>query len=345
MMAVNESQNQVINQVLEGPVSQQAQRQLAQIKAVNDQNPELDALAKTNRVSGAKARPLTQKSSLVSSFFVDPKAKGDKSSANQEIATGAQAQAALAVSPETSSAPMGALAAGSRIFGNLQGGRTLVKGLETGKIFSPGQLNSFQKKNGLTLVTLSPKGANHKLASLAQEANGQETSSMSQVAAKASQKALNPSQVEADKDLSPEYQRLKGESGAKIEAIIQKVAGALGLDPALIKAVVKTESNFNQTAVSKAGAKGLMQLMPKTAKEMGVSDPFNPLENIWGGARYLKSMLDRHNGNLNQALAAYNWGPGNLDRNGSSRLPKETRRYIEMVNRNYARYKKESQVA
>ncbi|MDR1607802.1 MAG: lytic transglycosylase domain-containing protein, partial [Deltaproteobacteria bacterium] len=127
----------------------------------------------------------------------------------------------------------------------------------------------------------------------------------------------------------------------KVEVIINKVAGALGLDPSLIKAVVKTESNFNQKAVSSAGAKGLMQLMPKTAKEMGVEDPFNPFENIWGGARYLKKMLDRHGGDLNKALAAYNWGPGNLAKHGSSRMPGETRKYIEVVNRHYARFKKE----
>jgi soluble lytic murein transglycosylase-like protein len=123
------------------------------------------------------------------------------------------------------------------------------------------------------------------------------------------------------------------------------VGQALGLDPSLIKAVIKTESNFNPMAVSKAGAKGLMQLMPGTAKEMGVSDPFNAMENIWGGAKYLKRMLDSYGGNLNKALAAYNWGPGNYRKHGGKSMPKETRRYIEVVNRNYNRFKKETESA
>jgi soluble lytic murein transglycosylase-like protein len=134
----------------------------------------------------------------------------------------------------------------------------------------------------------------------------------------------------------------KNEKGPtpEIDAVINKAAGALGLDPALVKAVVKTESNFNPQAVSSAGAKGLMQLMPNTAREMGVKDSFDPLENIWGGARYLKRMLDRHGGNIRKALASYNWGPGNVDRHGASgNLPGETRRYIEVVTSHYNRYK------
>ncbi len=109
----------------------------------------------------------------------------------------------------------------------------------------------------------------------------------------------------------------------------------------LVKMVIKTESNFKHTAVSKAGAKGLMQLMPGTAKELGVEDPFNPIENIWGGARYLKKMLDRHGGNINKALASYNWGPGNFDKYGQGgNMPRETRNYISIVNQHYAKFKK-----
>jgi soluble lytic murein transglycosylase-like protein len=134
----------------------------------------------------------------------------------------------------------------------------------------------------------------------------------------------------------------QGLSGSDIDTIVNKVGQALGLDPSLIKAVIKTESNFNHKAVSPAGAQGLMQLMPGTAREMGVKDPFSPLDNIWGGARYLKRMLDSHGGNLNRALAAYNWGPGNLQKYGNKRMPRETRRYIEVVNRNYANFKKQT---
>lgn len=127
---------------------------------------------------------------------------------------------------------------------------------------------------------------------------------------------------------------------AKLDEIVGKVSLALGMDPNLIKAVIKTESNFNHTAVSRAGAKGLMQLMPGTAKDLGVKDPFNPVENIWAGSRYLKKMIDRHGGNVDKALASYNWGPGNFDRHGKSNMPKETRNYIVMVNRHYSTFKK-----
>jgi soluble lytic murein transglycosylase-like protein len=131
----------------------------------------------------------------------------------------------------------------------------------------------------------------------------------------------------------------------QLDKLVRKVALALNMDPNLIKAVIKAESNFNPKAVSKAGAKGLMQLMPGTAKELGVKDPFNPVENVWAGARYLKKMLDRHSGNINNALASYNWGPGNFDRHGKMRLPGETRRYISTVNKHYASLKQNGTVS
>lgn len=133
-----------------------------------------------------------------------------------------------------------------------------------------------------------------------------------------------------------------GFSREELDKLIGKVSLALDLDPSLVKAVIKTESNFDHKAVSRVGAKGLMQLMPGTAKDLGVKDPFNPVENVWAGARYLKKMLDRHGGNLSNALASYNWGPGNFDRKGKSNMPGETRRYISTVTRHYSRFKKES---
>jgi soluble lytic murein transglycosylase-like protein len=122
------------------------------------------------------------------------------------------------------------------------------------------------------------------------------------------------------------------------QAIIDKAARRYGVDGGLIKAVIKAESNFNPRAVSSAGAQGLMQLMPSTARGLGVSDPFDPEQNVMAGTRFLKDMLQRYGGNVDEALAAYNWGPGNVDRHGSDHLPRETRAYLGKVKGYYSQY-------
>lgn len=116
-----------------------------------------------------------------------------------------------------------------------------------------------------------------------------------------------------------------------IEQMIDQIAAEVRLSPELIHSVVATESDYQPQAVSPVGAEGLMQLMPETARELGVQDSFDPLQNLRGGSRYLKQLLDKYDGDLDRALAAYNWGQGNLDRKGLEQMPQETRDYLARV--------------
>jgi hypothetical protein len=122
-----------------------------------------------------------------------------------------------------------------------------------------------------------------------------------------------------------------------LDPIITRASQKYGVDVGLIKAVIKAESNFNPNAVSHAGARGLMQLMPATARSLGVSDSYDPEQNVMGGTRFLKDMIQRYNGNVDAALAAYNWGPGNVDKR-PDHLPRETRDYLTRVKQLYASY-------
>jgi soluble lytic murein transglycosylase-like protein len=124
-----------------------------------------------------------------------------------------------------------------------------------------------------------------------------------------------------------------------LRPVILRAAAAYGLDPALIAAVIKSESAFDAHAVSWAGARGLMQLMPGTARDMGCADPFDPDQNIMAGSRYLRLMLDTFGGDLRLAIASYNCGPERVRR--LWRVPDipETRNYVTIVSRNYERYK------
>lgn len=115
-----------------------------------------------------------------------------------------------------------------------------------------------------------------------------------------------------------------------VEEVVAEAARENQLDPRLIRAIIKVESAGNPRAVSPKGAMGLMQLMPETARSLGVKDPFDIKENIQAGARYLKSLIDRYHGNVELALAAYNWGPGNLEKSTKS-MPLETVQYVAKV--------------
>jgi soluble lytic murein transglycosylase-like protein len=134
---------------------------------------------------------------------------------------------------------------------------------------------------------------------------------------------------------------IQTEAPADVEAIIEQASQRHGVDASLVHAVIQAESGFNPRAESHAGAKGLMQLMDATAKSLGVTDSFDPVQNVNGGTRFLSYLLTKYNGNESVALAAYNAGPGRVDRLGirtdadlalaMDRLPKETQAYVGKV--------------
>ena len=120
-------------------------------------------------------------------------------------------------------------------------------------------------------------------------------------------------------------------------SFIRTAAERYSLDPELIRAIIKVESDFNPYAVSKKGAMGLMQLMPDTAKDMKVNAPFEAEDNIMGGSRYLRKLLDIFGGNLQLGLAAYNAGPTRVLANGTVPGIPETEQYVKKVLREYGR--------
>jgi soluble lytic murein transglycosylase-like protein len=118
----------------------------------------------------------------------------------------------------------------------------------------------------------------------------------------------------------------------QFDYLIEEYARAQGISPDLVRAVIQAESNFNPRAVSAKGAMGLMQLMPATARELGVDDPFHPAENIRGGVTYLARLLAKYEQNVELALAAYNAGAGNVERYGNAVPPfRETRDYVKKI--------------
>src|SRR5437588_4878630 len=130
---------------------------------------------------------------------------------------------------------------------------------------------------------------------------------------------------------------LAGEMPQVLRSMVDVISQNHGVDPALVRAVIKTESNFNRWAVSNKGARGLMQLIPATGARYGVRDFFDPQQNVEGGVQYLKFLLEKFNGNLDLSLAAYNAGENLVQKLGRVPPIPETTNYVRMVRANYTK--------
>jgi soluble lytic murein transglycosylase-like protein len=126
---------------------------------------------------------------------------------------------------------------------------------------------------------------------------------------------------------------------AQIDHLVDTNASQWNVDPALVKAIIANESGFNANATSNVGAQGLMQLMPGTAAGLGVSNAYDPAQNVWGGTRYIKGLLDRFNGDVRKAVAAYNAGPGAVEKYGGVPPYAETQNYVQNVLASYEKYR------
>jgi len=138
------------------------------------------------------------------------------------------------------------------------------------------------------------------------------------------------------------YLRTRGIGGKQYlkeyEDVIRKAAEQFGIEANLIKAIIKAESSFDPDAISESGAQGLMQLMPDTANDMKVDDPFDPEENIFGGTRYLSLLLQRFNQDKRLAIAAYNVGPTTVTKHNAVPPIPQTRRFVEKVMKFYREF-------
>jgi len=141
----------------------------------------------------------------------------------------------------------------------------------------------------------------------------------------------------------PKYILYLKDSGSKPEFsdMIRRHSSSYRLEEALVKAVIKAESDYNPRAVSRKGAIGMMQLLPSTARDMSVRDPLNPEDNIRGGSRYLRLMLDQFDNNIELALAAYNAGPNAVKKHGGIPPYEETKTYVKRVKRYLEHYRQE----
>lgn len=195
------------------------------------------------------------------------------------------------------------------------------------------------------IVAAKMQQLNTKLNTKMQEISGKTGIQFSEIFASRinniTQEQKNTSDIDdVSSIVSEEVTAAASTSRGNYDALISAMATKYGVEPQLARAVVWAESNFNVNAISKAGAVGLMQLMPGTAEMLGVTDSYDPVQNIDGGVRYLAQRLEQYGGDVLKALAAYNCGPGKIasigvddltDPEQFSLLPKETQNYITRI--------------
>jgi soluble lytic murein transglycosylase-like protein len=183
-----------------------------------------------------------------------------------------------------------------------------------------GQLSSYVDEHGNQVFTKSDTPP-------APRAAAEKTSAAADAKAKAEQAQADSNALPGalPKSINPDM----------LHQMVQETAQKHDVDPALVSAVISTESNWNTSALSRKGAQGLMQLVPETAQKLGVFNAWDPQQNIDGGVRYLHMLLDRYNGDLPKTLAAYNAGPSAVDRWGGVPNYPETQEYVRKVTHTY----------